>query len=44
MYKEEEEDFKKANDLQPKNVNILYHLGLLYEKQDRLKEALHLFN
>jgi tetratricopeptide (TPR) repeat protein len=27
MFQEEEGDFRKAMELQPKNVNILYHLG-----------------
>jgi lipoprotein NlpI len=44
MFQEEEGDFRKAMELQPKNVNILYHLGLLCEKQERLKEAMQLFN
>lgn len=31
-------------ELQPANINILYHLGLLCEKEERLKEAMGLFN
>jgi Tfp pilus assembly protein PilF len=44
MPREEESDFRRAAELQPRNVNIIYHLGMLCERQDRIREAMQFFN
>ena len=43
---EAESDYRKAIELQPQNINAIYHLGCLLEKMgnDRLPEALDCLN
>lgn len=42
--KQEEEDYRRVLEISPDNVNALYHLGLFYERQDKLQEALAYFD
>lgn len=39
-YKNAQENFKKATELKPDLATALYNLGIVYERQGRLKEAI----